>query len=96
MSSATVQLHRPTRLGIGLSTLAPATSSAPRALWDKAMLALSSLRQLDFGHWLAAEAEPNTPEQVLAWANRIANTEPGFAADLRAAALRAMVDEEKR
>ena len=96
MSSASVQLHRPTRLGIGLSTLAPATPRAPGGLWDKAMLALSSLRQLDFGHWLAAEAEPNTPEQVLAWANRIANTEPGFAADLRAAALRAMVDEAKR
>ena len=95
MSSASVQLHRPTGLGIGLSTLAQATPSAPRALWNKAMVALSSLRQLDFGHWLAAEAEPHTPEQVLAWANRIANTEPGFAADLRAAALRAMVDEEK-
>lgn len=93
MSSASVRLHRPAWLGIGLSTLAPA---GLRAFRERAMLALGSLRRIDLGRWLAAESEPSTPEQVLAWANRIANTEPGFAADLRAAALRAMVDEEQR
>ena len=96
MSSASIRLHWPARLGISLSALAPATLGPLRAFRERAMLALGSLRRIDLGRWLAAESEPSTPEQVLAWANRIANTEPGFAADLRAAALRAMVDEEQR
>jgi hypothetical protein len=31
--------------------------------------------------------EPSTPEEVLAWAHELEATQPGFAADLRAAAL---------
>ena len=37
--------------------------------------------------------EPRTPAEVLEWAHRIEAREPGFAADLRAAALRAMAQE---
>jgi hypothetical protein len=49
---------------------------------------ISLLRRMD--RWqLAARDEPKTPEQVLAWAMRIQNSDPGFASDLRAAALRA-------
>jgi hypothetical protein len=32
---------------------------------------------------------PRTPEEVLFWASRIERSDPGFASDLRAAALRA-------
>jgi hypothetical protein len=52
---------------------------------------IDGLRRLD--RWqlsLAAPARPQTPEDVLAWASRVETTEPGFAADLRAAALRSM------
>lgn len=40
--------------------------------------------------WLASAqpAEPRTADELFAWANRIESTQPGFAADLRAAALR--------
>ena len=53
---------------------------------------IGSLHRLDA--WLVSrrDAEPQTADEVLAWASRIEATEPGFAADLRAAALRSMDD----
>ena len=50
---------------------------------------ITQLRALD--SWLLSTRyqEPKTAEDVLAWASRIEATEPGSAADLRAAALRA-------
>ena len=66
---------------------------APRAAtWfgNGATALITALRRLD--RWLLSrqEEQPRTPEEVLAWASRIEPTDPGLAADLRAAALRAM------
>ncbi len=61
----------------------------PSALFVSAMAGLlGSLRRLD--RWLLARdhCEPKTRAEVLEWAHRIERSDPGFAADLRAAALR--------
>lgn len=64
---------------------------APRgAVWaGKAMAAvIKALQRVD--GWLLAQRrpEPRTVQEVLDWARRVESSEPGFAADLRAAALR--------
>lgn len=86
MSSSSMTFGRPARLTL------PRASS-----WFASVtaLALAGLRRLD--RWLLSvrEPEPQTPQEVLAWANRLQATEPGFADDLRAAALRAMNDEAR-
>ncbi len=70
---------------------------APRgSVWAaNAMAALiQGIRKLD--DWLlnARQQEPQTAEEVLAWARRIESREPGFAADLRAAAHRSLGRDE--
>ena len=50
---------------------------------------INQLRALDAWLLSTSHDEPKNAEQVLAWASRIEASEPGFAADLRAAALRA-------
>ena len=70
----------------------PARLVTPRGvLWLGSLAAalIARLRRLD--NWLLSsrQSEPQSVEDVLAWACRIEATEPGFAADLRAAALRA-------
>lgn len=50
---------------------------------------ISLLRRID--RWQierSTRPEPKSPEQVLAWANRLEASDPGFAADLRAAVFR--------
>lgn len=79
MTSASMTFGRPTRL------------AAPRgSMWFAAATAsvIGALRRLD--HWQLGlqREEPRSVEDVLAWARRLESTEPGFAADLRAAALR--------
>ncbi|MES2716545.1 MAG: hypothetical protein V4795_12310 [Pseudomonadota bacterium] len=87
MTSASMSFGRPARLNI------------PRgSLWfaNGAATLIEGLRRLD--RWqlsLAQKQEPRTAEDVLAWAKRIEATEPSFASDLRAAALRSM-DGDKR
>lgn len=82
MTSASMTFGRPARL------------TMPRgAVWFAAAAGflIDGLRRLD--RWqlsLAKPAQPQTAEDVLAWAKRIEPTEPSFAADLRAAALRSM------
>jgi hypothetical protein len=81
MTNASMTFGRPTRLAI------------PRgAIWLGSFAAalIHALRRLD--NWLLSERRdnPKTAEEVMDWANRIESTEPGFAADLRAAALRSM------
>ena len=81
MTSASMTFGRPARLNI------------PRgSLWfgNLAAFLINGLRRLD--HWQLSlkQEEPRNADDVLAWANRIESSEPGFAADLRAAALRAM------
>lgn len=55
---------------------------------------LQSLQQLD--RWqLGLRPEPaQTAEDVLNWATRLEASEPGFASDLRAAALRSMSERK--
>jgi hypothetical protein len=65
--------------------------SRPSALFVAVSAGLiGQLHRLD--RWLVERdhPEPQTPAEVLDWACRIEATDPGFAADLRAAALRAM------
>jgi hypothetical protein len=81
MTSASMTFGRPARLTI------------PRgSLWfaNGAALLIDGLRRLDRWQLSAAKQEPRTPEEVLDWAARIESGDPGFASDLRAAALRAM------
>lgn len=50
---------------------------------------LRVLRRVDA--WLDHRSDdPQTPQEVLDWAQRIEQTDPGLASDLRGAALRAM------
>ena len=79
MSNTSMTFGRPSRLVV------------PRgSLWlgSLAALLIQQLRALD--SWLLSNQQqaPKNAEEVLAWASRIEATEPGFAADLRAAALR--------
>lgn len=79
MTSASMTFGRPTRLAV------------PRgSLWfaNIAVALIASLRRLDQWQLSLQREEPQTAEGVLAWAKRIEATEPSFAADLRAAALR--------
>jgi hypothetical protein len=81
MTSASMTFGRPARLNI------------PRgSLWfaNGAAMLIDGLRRLDHWQLSAAKREPRTPEEVLDWAARIEPSEPSFASDLRAAALRAM------
>jgi hypothetical protein len=81
MTSASMTFGRPTRLTI------------PRgSLWFGTLAAalINGLRRLDQWQLSLKRAEPTDADEVLAWASRIEATEPGFAADLRAAALRSM------
>jgi hypothetical protein len=81
MTSASMTFGRPARLNI------------PRgSLWLGAFAAflINRLRKLDSWQLSKQRDEPKTAEGVLAWAKRIEPTEPGFASDLRAAALRSM------
>jgi hypothetical protein len=70
----------------------PGRPAGPRknALFAKlAGAAISGLRRLD--QWqLSQQHGPQSAEDVLDWAQRIEAREPGFASDLRAAALRSM------
>jgi len=86
MTSASMTFGRPTRMTV------------PRgALWLGKLTAvlLSSLRKLDRWQLSLQRQEPQTAEEVMAWAKRIERTEPGFAADLRAAAMRSAGDSSK-
>ena len=81
MTSNSMTFGRHTRLAI------------PRgSVWLGSLAAalISSLRRLDDWQLRHQRDEPKTAEEVLAWASRIEATEPSFAADLRAAALRSM------
>lgn len=81
MTSASMTFGRPTRVTV------------PRgSLWFAAAAGavIGALRRLDQWQLKFSRQEPQTAEDVLAWAKRIQSSDPGFAADLRAAALRSM------
>ena len=81
MTSASMTFGRPTRLAIPRGSLWLGTLAA--AL-------INGLRRLDSWQLSKQNQEPKTVEGVLALASRIEATEPGFASDLRAAAMRTM------
>lgn len=83
MTSASMTFGRPARL------------SVPRgATWAAAIAValISALRRLDRWQLGVRGEEPQTAEDLLEWAKRIEPSQPAFAADLRAAALRSMTD----
>lgn len=87
MTSASMTFGRPARLNI------PRGSAWVAAGFG---LLIDGLRRMD--RWqlsLLQKSEPRTADEVLAWATRIEPTEPGFAADLRAAALRSMSADDR-
>jgi hypothetical protein len=81
MSTASMTFGRQPRLTFARSS---------RWFASAAGVVIGSLRRLD--QWLLSPSsqEPQTPEEVMAWAYRIENTDPGLASDLRFAAMRAM------
>lgn len=84
MSTASMSFGRPTRV------IFPS-----RGVWlaHVTAAAIGLLRRID--RWQRSVArDANTPAQVLAWADRIENSDPGFASDLRAAAQRALPRDE--
>lgn len=86
MSTASMSFGRPNRVIFPLR--------GPNWFAHVTAAAISLLRRID--RWqLSVDREPNTPAQVLAWADRIENSDPGFASDLRAAAQRALPRDER-
>ena len=86
MTSASMTFGRPARLN--LSRGSQWFASVPALL-------ISALRRID--RWqlnLVQEQVPSTADDVLALAQRLEPHQPGFAADLRAAALRAKTPEQ--
>ena len=63
-------------------------------LGSLAAAVINRLRRLDDWQLRRQRDELKTAEEVLAWACRIEATEPSFAADLRAAALRSMASDK--
>ncbi|HSW08260.1 hypothetical protein [Aquabacterium sp.] len=59
-----------------------------RMFANGAAVIIGLLRRMDTWQLKQAKTEPQTAQQVLDWARRIETTDPGFAADLRAAVYR--------
>jgi hypothetical protein len=79
MNSASMTFGRPTRLAI------------PRgSIWMAGLVTamIDGLRRLDDWQLNQQRHEPKTAEGVLNWARHVEATDPGFASDLRAAAMR--------
>ena len=86
MTRASMTFGRPTRLAVPRGSV---------LLGRLAAALISGLRRLDSWQLRQLREEPKTVEGVLAWASRIEASEPGFASDLRAAALRSMSSDKK-
>ncbi len=86
MNSASMTFGRPTRL------------AAPRgSIWIAGLVTamIDGLRRLDSWQLNQQRNEPKTVEGVLNWARRIEATDPGFASDLRAAAMRSSNNSDR-
>jgi hypothetical protein len=86
MNSASMTFGRPTRLVV------------PRgSIWIAGLITamIDGLRRLDSWQLNQQRNEPKTVEGVLNWARRIEATDPGFASDLRAAAMRSNGNDER-
>lgn len=85
MTNASMTFGRPQRMVIPRGSAWVAAGAS---------LLIDGLRRLDRWQLSLQREEPRTAEDVLAWAARIEHSEPSFAADLRAAALRADVETQ--
>lgn len=85
MTSASMTFGRPTRLAVPRGSI---------FLGKLAAALISGLRHLDNWQLRQLRDEPKTAAGVMNWANRIEATEPGFASDLRAAAMRSMSSDK--
>jgi len=86
MSTASMTFGRPTRIAI------------PRgSVWfaNLAFALINLMRRIDRWQLERAEHEPRNAAEVMELARRIEKTDPGFAADLRAAALRSNEGEDR-
>ena len=83
MTNASMTFGRPERLVIPRGSAWLAAGAA---------LLIDGLRRVDRWQLSLQREEPRNAEEVLAWADRIEHSEPSFAADLRAAALRADIE----
>jgi hypothetical protein len=81
MTNASMTFGRPSRFAVPRGS---------RWLGMFASAMINGLRRLDTWQLSKQHAEPKTAEGVMAWASSIESKEPGFASDLRAAALRSM------
>lgn len=84
MTNASMTFGRPGRL------------TFPRgSIWfgNAAAWLVNRLQRLDSWELKRRSDEPRTAAEVLAWASRIEKSDPGFAADLRAAVQRASEHE---
>lgn len=79
MSNASMTFGQPQRLVIPRGSAWAASAMA---------MLIDALRRLDRWQLGLKQDEPRTAQDVLAWASRIESSDPGFAADLRGAALR--------
>ncbi len=86
MTNASMTFGRPTRLAVPRGSVLLGTLAAA---------VISGLRRLDNWQLKQLRDEPKTAEGVLDWADRIEASEPGFASDLRAAALRSMSSDKQ-
>ena len=70
----------------------PHRSAFRGATWLAGLTAtlIAGIRRLDRWQLARRSDTPTTADDVLNWASRIESTEPGFASDLRGAALRSM------
>ncbi|MBL8351160.1 MAG: hypothetical protein JNL87_12715 [Burkholderiaceae bacterium] len=83
MSNASMTFGQPQRLVIPRGSVWAASAMA---------MLIDALRRLDRWQLSLKQEEPRTVQDVLAWASRVEASDPGFAADLRAAAMRADVE----
>lgn len=81
MTSASMSFGRPLR---------GHPASPTQWLGQFTAMMLKALRQLDRWQLGHHQEQPKSAQDVLDWADRLQAREPGFASDLRAAALRAM------
>lgn len=81
MTSHSMSFGRPLRAH-------PASSTQWLGQFTEMML--KALRQIDRWQLGQRQEQPRSAQDVLDWADRLQSREPGFASDLRAAALRSM------
>lgn len=86
MSTASMTFGRPTRIAIPRGSVWFATL---------AFALINLMRRIDRWQLERAEHEPRNAAEVMELARRIEKTDPGFAADLRAAALRSNEGEDR-